>query len=68
MSEELRASESEDLTADTERFRRFAQTGSDVSGAESDGNRAVGAPFRLLTLAAGLLLLALLVWFLVQGL
>lgn len=67
MSEELRASESEDLTADTERFRRFAQTDAD-SGVEGDGNRAVGAPFRLLTLAVGLLILALLIWFLVQGL
>jgi hypothetical protein len=68
MSEELRASQSEDLTADTERFRRFAQSGGDGEGGAEGGGKAVGVPFRLLTLAAGLIILALFVWLLLGAL
>lgn len=66
MSDELRASDSEDLSADTERFRRFAQT-DDGGDAVAGSGRAVGVPFRLLTLAAGLVVLAVILWLLLQG-
>jgi hypothetical protein len=68
MTDELRAQEAdEDLIADTERFRRFARR--DGEG-ESEGDvargRAAGVPFRLLTLAAGILVLLLIVWLLLR--
>jgi len=60
MSDELRTPDSEDLSADTERFRRFArQDGEVTSGREQ-------SPFRLLTLVAGLLVLALVIWLLLR--
>lgn len=60
MSDELSAPE-DDLSADTERFRRFARSDGEAAPA-----RAVGVPFRLLTLAAGLLVLALVIWLLLR--
>ena len=46
----------EDEGADTQMFRKF------VEREETEQPRAAGAPFRLLTLAIGLLVFAGLVW------
>lgn len=54
----------DDLSADTERFRRFARR-DDADGTVETG-KAVGVPFRLLTLLGGLLVLALLIWLLLR--
>lgn len=68
MSDELRAQEADadddDLSADTERFRRFARR--DEGEGEVEAGGAAGVPFRLLTLAGGLLLVALVIWLLLR--
>jgi hypothetical protein len=68
MSDELRAQEAEeDLTADTERFRRFARRDGEGEGeGEVATGRVAGVPVRLLTLAAGILVLLLIVWLLLR--
>jgi hypothetical protein len=52
----------QDLMADTERFRRFARDDEAEQPVETDS--AVGGPFRLVSLAIGLVVLAILVWLL----
>lgn len=68
MSDELRATDAhadqDDLSADTERFRRFARH-ADGDGEVATGG-STGVPFRLLTLAGGLLVLALVIWLLLR--
>ncbi len=64
MSDELRAQDADDLSADTERFRRFARR--DGEGEVETGGGASGIPFRLLALAGGLVVLALVVWLLLR--
>ncbi len=51
-----------DPTADTGMFRAFANR-----PAETPRPKAVGAPFRILTLLGGLAILALVIWLLLQS-
>ena len=64
MSDELRAPDADDLSADTERFRRFARR-DDAEGEVTTGGPSA-VPFRLLTLAGGLVVLALVIWLLLR--
>ena len=54
----------QDLMADTERFRRFASRQQDSTPEPTSTGGASGVPFRLLTLAGGLLVLAVVLWLL----
>lgn len=49
--------------ADTQMFRAFVERGD----ADAERPRAVGAPFRIVTLLIGLVVFAVLVWLLLQG-
>lgn len=51
----------EDSSADTQMFRAFVDRDE-----PTERPKAVGAPFRILTLLAGLVVFALLVWLLFQ--
>jgi hypothetical protein len=63
MSDDLRAHDADDdLSADTERFRRFARR-DDGDGEVATGG-ASSVSFRLLMLIGGLVVLALVVWLL----
>jgi hypothetical protein len=68
MTDDLRPAGEEDPGADTERFRRFATTQDDGATAAPGGTSATGSSTRVIALVGGLVVLALIVWLLVQNL
>lgn len=69
MSDETRPADADDLSADdlsadTERFRRFARR-DDGEGEVASGGGS-GVSFRLLTLVGGLALVVLVIWLLLR--